>query len=745
MQRATRKKLITAAVAIGGAIASTTNPALAQIIPDATLGSESSVVIPDVIQGLPSDRIDGGAIRNHNLFHSFQEFNVGLDQGAYFTNPQGIENIFSRVTGSNPSNIFGKLGVLGNANLLLMNPNGIIFGSNASLDVNNSFIGTTANNLIFSDRTQFSTTADSTPSLLSVSVPVGLGFGSSDGSILVQGANLRVPTGKTLALIGGDITLNGSRLTAAQGRIELGSVAASAVVNLNQINSGYALGYESISNFRDIQLSQGTLVNVNGEGGGDIQVQGKRVILTNGSRLLARTLGAQPGGNLAVTGVESVELIGNFAVDPSQFTGLFTSTLGSGKAGDLTITTGQLIVRDGAFVSSSSLGRGQGGNLAVNASKLVELSGGSPDGSQPGGLFSLTFGRGAAGDITINTSQLIVRDGAWVSSSTFGRGRGGNLMVDAKESVEVRGTSPDGQVPSSLRADALGFYDPNTGSNISGTAGDLQISTQKLIVRDSAEVTVANQASGNAGNLEVVASTFRLDNGYIAAETASGEGGNISVKTRDLQLRNFSQISTTARGSGNGGDIAIDTDTLVALENSDITADAIQGGGGNIHINTSGVFRSSDSDITATSELGIQGVVEIKTLGFDVKNTLTPLTVNLASPEQVIAGSCLARRNDEQGSFTVTGTGGLPRTPYDAFSGKYAMTGVKPLSGSPGAGSGGARVEGSAWKLGDRIVEAQGIAILPDGRKVLGTLPTETLPPVSERVCLEKEFRSQNQ
>jgi filamentous hemagglutinin family protein len=726
------QRLIKATVAMGSAIAFTTNPALAQIIPDPTLGAESSVVTPDVIQELPSSRIDGGAIRNHNLFHSFQEFNVGADQGAYFTNPQGIENIFSRVTGTNPSNIFGKLGVLGNANLFLINPNGIIFGSNASLDVNNSFIASTANSLIFSDRTQFSTTADSRPSLLSVSVPVGLGFGSSAGSILVQGSTLQVPTGKTLALIGGDITLTGSRLTAAQGRIDLGSVAASGIVNLNQTNSGYALGYGSISNFKDIQLSQGTLVNVNGEGGGDIQVQGRRVILTNGSRLLARTLGAQPGGNLAVTGVESVELIGNFAVDPSQFTGLFTSTFGRGTAGNLTITTGKLIVRDGAFVSSSSLGRGQGGNLTVNASQLVELSGASPDGFQPGGLFSLTFGSGAAGALTINTSQLIVRDGAWVSTSTFGRGRGGDLMVDAKESVEVRGTSPDGQLPSSLRADA--------SAESTASAGDLQISTQKLIVRDSAEVTVANQGSGNAGKLEVTAPSFRLDNGYIAGETASGEGGNISLETRDLQLRNHSQISTTARGSGNGGDIAIITDTLVALENSDITADAIQGRGGNIHINTSGVFRSPDSAITATSELGIQGVVEIKTLGFDVKNTLTPLTVNLTSPEQVIAGSCLSRRNDEQGSFTVTGTGGLPRTPYDPLSSKYAMTGVKPLSGSPDAGSGGARVEGSAWKLGDRIVEAQGIAILPDGRKLLRTLPTETLPTVSERVCHEEEF-----
>ena len=69
-----------------------------------------------------------------NLFHSFQEFNVDANKGVYFTSPVGIENILSRVTGNNPAKIFGKLGVLtGNANLFLINPNGIIFGANASL------------------------------------------------------------------------------------------------------------------------------------------------------------------------------------------------------------------------------------------------------------------------------------------------------------------------------------------------------------------------------------------------------------------------------------------------------------------------------------------------------------------------------------------------------------------------------------------------------------------------------------
>jgi filamentous hemagglutinin family protein len=118
---------------------------LAQIVPDNTLGAESSVVTPDVINGIPSDRIDGGATREANLFHSFSQFNVGAGRGAYFTNPAGILNILTRVTGANRSSILGRLGVLGDANLFLINPNGIVFGQDASLDVQGSFLATTAN------------------------------------------------------------------------------------------------------------------------------------------------------------------------------------------------------------------------------------------------------------------------------------------------------------------------------------------------------------------------------------------------------------------------------------------------------------------------------------------------------------------------------------------------------------------------------------------------------------------------
>ena len=72
------------------------------------------------------------------------------------------------MTGGNASNILGTLGVDGAANLFLMNPNGILFGENARLDLGGSFVGTTANGVQFGEQGNFSATNPEAPGLLTV-------------------------------------------------------------------------------------------------------------------------------------------------------------------------------------------------------------------------------------------------------------------------------------------------------------------------------------------------------------------------------------------------------------------------------------------------------------------------------------------------------------------------------------------------------------------------------------------------
>ena len=165
------------ALLVGSFIVINNTPVVTKITPDNTLGAESSRVIPDG----NIDRIDGGALRERNLFHSFSQFNVNNGQRVYFNNPTGVENILTRVTGGNASNILGTLGVDGNANLFLINPSGIVFGENARLDVRGSFVGTTASGLQFGEQGNFSATNPEAPPLLTVN-PNALFFNQLQGN-----------------------------------------------------------------------------------------------------------------------------------------------------------------------------------------------------------------------------------------------------------------------------------------------------------------------------------------------------------------------------------------------------------------------------------------------------------------------------------------------------------------------------------------------------------------------------------
>ncbi len=233
----------------------------AQIVPDNTLGSESSVI--NSINELRS-RIEGGATRGENLFHSFQEFNIGEGLEVYFANPDGIANIFSRVTGSNLSNIFGTLGVEGSANLFFLNTNGIIFGENAVIDIGGSFIATTANSIEFSDGTRFATRNGNQKPILTWNAPIGLGLDGNNGSITVNGNGhqltladpnvfftpiigaassqngLKVAPERTLALIGGQVNIDGGVLTSPSGNIEIAGVKQGNVkLDLNRANISF--------------------------------------------------------------------------------------------------------------------------------------------------------------------------------------------------------------------------------------------------------------------------------------------------------------------------------------------------------------------------------------------------------------------------------------------------------------------------------------------------------------------------
>lgn len=175
-------------------------PAQAQVTPDGTTPTN-----PGACGAVCT--ITGGTSRGVNLFHSFRDFNVGENQQVRFANPAGIENILNRVTGDTPSRILGTLGVNGPANLFLLNPNGILFGPNARLDVQGSFLASTGDRFLFPDGSEFSAVDPQAPPLLTVNITPGLQTGTAVGSLTQQG---QLMAGQDLTLRGHTLTLNGS-------------------------------------------------------------------------------------------------------------------------------------------------------------------------------------------------------------------------------------------------------------------------------------------------------------------------------------------------------------------------------------------------------------------------------------------------------------------------------------------------------------------------------------------------------
>jgi filamentous hemagglutinin family protein len=174
---------------------------VAQVVPDQTLpGGERSRVSGD-----RDAQIDGGAVRGNNLFHSFQQFSIPTGGSTSFNNASDIRNIITRVTGNNVSDIDGIIRANGTANLFLINPNGILFGANARLEIGGSFLASTANSLKFADGFAFSATSPQASPLLTISAPIGLQYGGNPGLITVEGNGHDFTYGSVSETVRGDV------------------------------------------------------------------------------------------------------------------------------------------------------------------------------------------------------------------------------------------------------------------------------------------------------------------------------------------------------------------------------------------------------------------------------------------------------------------------------------------------------------------------------------------------------------
>ncbi len=660
-------------------------PSQAQVTSDGTVSTE--VTTSDNRNFI----INGNSQAGGNLFHSFSQFSIPNGGSASFNNGTDVVNIIGRVTGGSVSDIDGLITARGNANLFLINPNGIIFGPNAQLKIRGSFIASTASRINFADGNVFSATDLQAPPLLTVSVPNGLQLGKVAGSIVNRSnltdtdenpVELKVQSNRTLALVGSKVILENGFLIAPSGRIEIGSVASDSLVSLTPIAAGWNLGYENVQNFQDIRLSEGGANTISlGNISGEIHLQGRQIDI-DGSQVGGINYGTTTGGNLEIRGSESVTMNDSF---------LSSATKGSGAAGNIIIETKQLFVSNASAIDALTNSDGQAGSITINASDSVEVNGnGNLTQITSQSFNSAGTGRtfednGDAGRIEVNTNRLILKDGGQISTSTSSKSTGdaGIININATEFVVVSGQGllTDGSVVKS------GVFAKTEDSFTTGDGGSLNIKTGRLVVQDGGSVSVASVdgSTGQAGNLMIAARTISLNNqGQLTATSEAGKGGG-NITLQDLEsliLRGNSEISTNA-GKGNGGDITIGTKLLAVLGSSKITAKATgAGNGGNVRIKTKGFFVSPNSEISATSERGVDGVVEINRLANDPQGALLTLPAEPVNISGLIAQGCSSGGGSiaSNSKFVVTGRGGLPPTPKEAFRGDVALADLgKPI------------------------------------------------------------------
>lgn len=546
-------------------------PVVAQISPDSTLPNNSRIT-----ETGNTFTIEGGTTAGSNLFHSLREFSLPTGSEAFFNNALTINNIITRVSGGKVSNIDGLIRANGGANLFLINPSGIIFGANAQLNIGGAFIASTADSIRFADGSNFNAKNPQNSPLLTINVPIGLQFGSQPAAIInqSQAAGLTVQPGQTLALIGGNVNLVGGWLTAPQGRIELGSVESNGEVS---IASGWVFGYQGVQNFGDIQLSQQAGVATNG---GDIRVQGRRLVVSDRSIISTSTLGSHPAGNLTIRTTDGVEITGTGtsrilnrflagipATAADEQSGLFANSFGVGRSGNLTIEAGNLTVKNGGIISTadfSPLALEPGGNLTITTPPTGAIQ------VNNAGLIAGTFALGKAGDLTINTGGLRVENGAFILGITFGAGAGGNISINAQDAVEIIGIISREPFRSGIIA-SVGLR--GVALQPTGQGGNVTVKTNRLLVQDGAVLSAGSNGIGRSGNItlrttdvEILDSPNVQVSGTLAATSRSrGNSGDILIETNRLRVGGGADVSVTAFGEGKSGNLTVNASEFVEL------------------------------------------------------------------------------------------------------------------------------------------------------------------------------------
>jgi filamentous hemagglutinin family protein len=520
-------------------------------------------------------RPGGGA----NLFHSFGNFSLNTPENANFLNDSGLAttNILSRVTGGNPSSIFGTINTLAfpGANLFLMNPAGIIFGPTAQLNVGGSFHATTADYIkLGNDGTFFADTARQ--SALTVSPATAFGFLTSNpAAINVQTGvfssgtftnRLQVPVGRTLSLVGGPVNIG-----APSGQPPAGFVfAPGGVVNIASVASpGEAtlaggINVDGFARLGEVRITGGAVID-----GREINIRGGRLELTDatlfpGISFQARLPNAPPpnGGRVNIDVTDNVTITGTgrstLALPGIQTFAGSTTTLLAGDVPGVNIEASRFSMTGSAGIVTNRFGPGTPPAVVITADTIEVRNGASVGMSNffGGGAFP-----GGGGTLTIN---------------------GNNMTLSSDGSARFTGIGATGNLHPAYGQAGVPFSSFFQFADSASVTINL---TGTLTVRENAAITTDSFSFGRSGAININAGNMLFvgagpETGRIVAQSGiAGESGSVRLTaTGKIDVQNGFLISANTFGSGNGGTAEVSATESVTLTgaNSRILSGTLQ-------------------------------------------------------------------------------------------------------------------------------------------------------------------------
>lgn len=554
--------------------------AIAEVVLDGSTGSSGDVNAINQRYEITSDlgRQEGG-----NLYHSFQNFNVETDHTANFSGPASVNNIISRVTGGEASHIDGTISSsITGANLYLLNPSGLLFGANASIDVSGAFHVSTADYLRMGEDDYFYTNLAQDSSFVAAS-PTAFGFTSNNvASITIEGTYLD-NNGGAISLIGGDMSITDSddgtypaEIVSDDGLIQIASVASQGEV----VASDSDLIVDDFSELGEININKGSRLDTSGASGGRVVIRGGTLIMDQASITSSAKKGeiSNYSDNINIETASSISI--NHGSTIKSEVGLFGTAdtkgikiksddillsnessvesnvriLGTGNSGNIELKADSVTLSDSSTISAKTQGRGNSGGIYIITEENVTIGSGSTITSDV-----TATGSGNSGEISISAKNLRIIDHSYVKSRTGGQGSNGDIKLNANDIIFKNG----GFVTSTSVTDA--------------DAGNIKINSDNILIKgpalsespffiDTTGIYILKSGlDSNGGNLLVNNNNeLIMDNRSMIVSFSSGaySGGNIKINSNEIHLLNGSRIGSNATGGGNGGNIEINANDI---------------------------------------------------------------------------------------------------------------------------------------------------------------------------------------